>query len=183
MRILLSLSAFLTFIILTTVQGGLTSCTKDNTIYDTVTVVEKDTLTIIQKDTIIIKDTAVSESILTANHWKILELRGVNEGSVLYYLRGGSSNTDNYDNEYFVFNADHTGYEVNNSGVTFNVPNWQLDTEKAKLTITYTLSPTTSMIITWDNLRFKNNRVYYDEYYSNIVVGNDFHGQGIRIAK
>ena len=39
------------------------------------------------------------------------------------------------------------------------------------------------MLLTWENLRFKNNSLYYDEYYSNSIVGNDFHGQGIRIAK
>ena len=56
-------------------------------------------------------------SIKSYETWKLLEIRGVDEGAVLYYLRGGSSNTTNYDNEYIVFNADHTGYEVDNAGV------------------------------------------------------------------
>ncbi|MGC4036373.1 MAG: hypothetical protein QM764_10440, partial [Chitinophagaceae bacterium] len=151
-------------LILISVQGGLTSCTKDHTIYDTVTVIKKDTVTI--KDTILQKDTLVTESILTANSWKIQELRGVNEGAVLYYLRGGSSNTDSYDNEYFVFNSNHNGYENNNSNVIFNIQNWQLDEVKGKLTFTYNLSSTLSMVVTWDNLRYKNGSIYYDEYYS-----------------
>ena len=69
MKVFLSISAFFFFIVLATFQGGLTSCTKDRTIYDTVTVVEKDTVTV--KDTVVIKDTLVTEAILTANPWKI----------------------------------------------------------------------------------------------------------------
>ncbi len=158
------------------IQGGLTSCTKDNTIYDTVTIIEK--------DTIIIKDTAVSEDILTAHPWKLEELRGVNEGSIVYYLRGGSSNTDDFTNEYYVFNSNHSGFEMDNGGVSHNTENWQFSNpEKTKLTFTYYVSQTNTIVVTWDNLRYKNSKLYYDEYYSNPYIGKDFHGQGIRIAK
>ena len=125
MKALLSFSAIFVLMFVISFEGGLTSCTKDHTIYDTVTVEKKDTVTVKDTltitDTLTIADTLVTEAILTANPWKLLELRGVNEGVVLYYLRGGLSNTDNYDNEYYVFNADHTGYEMDNAGVTHNI--------------------------------------------------------------
>jgi hypothetical protein len=177
-------SAIILFL-LALLQGGLTSCTKDpieHTIYDTVTVQKTDTLTV--TDTVTIADTMVTEAILTANSWKLLELRGLNEGTVLYYLRGGSSNTDDYTNEYYVFNSNHTGYEVDNSGFTKNITQWALSNpNNPKLTCTYQLDPSTTMVLTWENLRFKNKSLYYDEYYFNSVVNKDFHGQGIRIPK
>ena len=182
MKVLFSFSAIFVLMFVISFEGGLTSCTKDHTIYDTVTLEKTDTVTL--RDTLTIADTLVTEAILTANPWKLLELRGVNEGVVLYYVRGGLSNTDNYDNEYYVFNSDHTGYEVDNASVTHNISQWALSNpDNPKLTATYYVDATTTMLLTWDNLRFRNNSLYYDEYYSNAVVGNDFHGQAIRIAK
>jgi len=185
MKALLTSSAIGLLVFLTFSGTVLTSCKKetiDHTIYDTVTVIKKDTVTV--KDTVTIADTLVTEAILTANGWKPLELRGVNEGTVLYYLRGGSSNTDDYTNEYYVFNSNHTGYEMDNGGVTHNLTQWALSNpDNPKLTATYQVDATTTMVLTWENLRFKNNSLYYDEYYFNPIVGNDFHGQGIRIVK
>ena len=182
MKILFTSSAifFLMFGIFSDV--GLTSCTKDHTIYDTVTVEKTDTLRV--TDTLTIADTMVTEAILTANPWKLLEIRGLEEGTVLYYLRGGSSNPYNYDNEYYVFNSDHTGYEITNVGVNQPISDWVLSNpDNPKLTCTYHNNSTTTMLLTWENLRFKNNSLYYDEYYFNPVTGNDFHGQAIRIPR
>ena len=182
MKILFGSSAVFVLMFVISFEGGLTSCTKDHTIYDTVRVEKRDTVTV--RDTLTISDTLVTEAILTANPWKLLELRAVNEGTILYYLRGGSSNTDNYDFEYYVFNPDHTGYEMDNAGIAHNISQWTLSNpDNPKLTCTYYVNATTTMLLTWDNLRFKNKSLYYDEYYSNPIVGNDFHGQGIRIVK
>ena len=46
MKFFLSSSTIIIFIFLSSVEGGLTSCSKDKTIYDTVTLVQTDTLTI-----------------------------------------------------------------------------------------------------------------------------------------
>jgi hypothetical protein len=182
MKFILGLSSIFLITSITGVQGVLTSCTKDHTIYDTVTIQKTDTVTV--RDTLTIADTMVTEAILTANPWKLLEIRGVDEGSVLYYLRGGLSNTTSYDNEFYEFNADHTGHEVDNGGTDHSILQWELSNpDNPKLAITYMIVAPTTMVVTWDNLRFKNNSLYYDEYYFNPVVGNDFHGQGIRIAK
>ena len=135
-------------------------------------------------DTVYIKDTVVTAEILTSHPWKIQEIRGVDQGSILYYLRGGTTNTTNYDNEYITFSANQNGFEVDNAGITHQISNWNLSgTQIVKLTCTYHVNSSNTMVLTWDNLRFKNNTLYYDEYYSNPVVGNNFHGQGIRITK
>ncbi|MBD0332911.1 MAG: hypothetical protein ICV66_09655, partial [Chitinophagaceae bacterium] len=67
------------------IQVGLTSCTKDK------------------------EDTTVTLKILTANAWKYQEIRGVLGNTIIYYLRGGSSNLQNFDNEYILFREDKTG--------------------------------------------------------------------------
>ena len=92
--------------ILLTLQSGLTSCVKEVIIRDTTTITKRDTITIRRTDTLIIKDTAMSEAILTANPWKIQEVRGVLEGTIIFYIRGGGNNTGNYDNDYYVFRPD-----------------------------------------------------------------------------
>ena len=181
MKIFLSSSAFILLIMLSTMQGGLTSCTKDNTIYDTVTVIKKDTVVV--KDTVYIEDTIVTEALLTANPWKIRELRGLTEGTPGYYLRGGNANTVNFDNEYYVFESNHTGYEMGHAGGKFTLPVWQLDVEKAKLTFTYPAGSGLTMEITWDELRYKDGALYYNEWYYNPASNKDNHGQFIRIPQ
>ncbi len=74
-------------------QFGISSCTKDRTITDTVTVIKRDTLIQVRHDTLRITDTALNLQILTANPWKLQEERGVVGNMHLYYLRGGASNT------------------------------------------------------------------------------------------
>ena len=175
MKFILSLSGIILIWALS-MTTFLTSCTKDKTIFDTVTVIKNDTL--------ILKDTVVTKEILASHPWKLQELRGVNEGSILYYLRGGISNTNNYDIEYYNFADNQTGLEFDNAGITRQITDWKLNGDQMiRLTFTYHIDASATMIITWDNLRYKNKALYYDEYYSNPVTLNDFHGQGIRIAK
>jgi len=146
-----------------TIQGGLTSC---------------------KKDTVIIKDTVLTEDLLTAHPWKMQELRGVLEGTVLFYSRGGSGNTINYDNDYVVFNTDKTGYGVDGANATHDISHWELlTTDKTTLVFTIYNTPSITSVITWDNIRYKNGNMYYDDYYTDNYVDKDFHGQEIRIPK
>ncbi|HTS45814.1 MAG TPA: hypothetical protein VMH01_15550 [Puia sp.] len=62
-----------------------TSCTKTNTVTKTVT----DTVTKTVTDTLTIKDTTLTTAILTANAWKVQDIRGVIGNTAVYYLRGG----------------------------------------------------------------------------------------------
>lgn len=46
----------------------------------------------------------------------IQEKRGLNGGNLVYYLRGGSSNTESFDNEYVKFESNNTGVYHDNAG-------------------------------------------------------------------
>ena len=173
MKLLVSGSAIILLMFLSFFEVGVSSCTKDHNIYDTVTV--------IKKDTVIIKDTVLTAEILASHPWKVQELRAVNEGTIEYYLRGGSSNTINFDNEYTVFNADKTGYTVDNAGYTHQISNWDLTTtDKTTLTFIFYDTPTVTSLITWDNIHYKDKNINYDDYYTNNYNGQDYHGQEIR---
>jgi hypothetical protein len=173
MKTFATLSASLIFYLLL-LQTGMTSCTKEE--------IKTDTVTVIKKDTIYIKDTAVSLAIITANPWKIQEDRGVVGGSLLYYLRGGSNNTQNFDNEYIVFNANKTGTHFENNGIQRPIT-WDFaNADQTKLIWTLSNTPAT-FSITWDNLRYKNKSLHFDQYYTDGNTGNHAHSHQIRIPK
>jgi hypothetical protein len=146
-------------LILFSFQFELSSCTKTNTITKTDTVIQ------IQKDTITIKDTALTPAILTANSWKYQEIRATFGGSYIYYLRGGSNNTQSFDNEYVTFNSDHTGLYSDNAGgqttLTWNFT----DASNTTLVWIWNVSPT-PVTVTWEHLSFKNGAIHYDEFFT-----------------
>ena len=180
MKFFLGGTTVLLILILASFEGGLSSCTKDKTIYDTITVVTKDTFTV--TDTLIIQDTALTAEILTAHPWKIQELRGVMNDSIIYYLRGGSANKINYDNEYLLFNMDKTGSYQDANGAQ-RVISWDfVNDEMTKLVFVIYNTPA-NFPITWEHIRYKNNSLFYDEYYTDGNNGYNWHGQGIRIPQ
>jgi len=174
MKALIGVTSVLCFIILFTFQSSLTSCTKDKTIYDTVTVVKTDT---------VITDTAITLQLLTANSWKMQEIRGVVGNTPLYYLRGGTTgNTDNYDNEYLTFNANKTGVYVDPAGGNHQLT-WDFS-NSTNTKITFVIqnpSPAASQTVVYENLRYKNKALYFDQYWT--YNGTNSHAQGMRIAK
>jgi len=183
MKFFLGTSALVFMVILLSVQGGLTSCTKDRTIYDTVTVTKTDTL--IVKDTVTITDTTLTAEILTANHWKYDSLRGVYGGEVKFYVRGGPDNTENFDSDDIVFYANGTGFSIDAVGGTHEITEWQfVNDAHTRMTFKYfvTSSPIYHLI-TWDNIRYKNKNIMYDEYYHDNYVNKEYHGQAVRSPK
>jgi hypothetical protein len=95
---------------------------------------------------------------------------------------GGANNIINFDNEYFTFNQNKTGtyFDANNAThqLTWDFMNSQ------NTTLTFTVSnpsPTPSQVVIWDNVRYKNGALLYDEYWS--MSGTNSHSQGIRIPK
>lgn len=183
MKILISGSTILLLFFLATFEGGLSSCTKDKTIYDTVTVIKKDTVTItdtvIHTDTLVIKDTAITMELLTAHPWKMQEMYAVTGGAIRIYVRGGTSNTESFDNEYIVFNTNGTGTYVENGG-RHDAITWAFgNAENTKILWTFYNTPAT-FDMTWDNVRFKNNSLYYDNYYTDGNTGLNSHSQEIR---
>ncbi len=173
MKKLIGLS-FLSTIILFTSQAGFTSCTKDKTIYDTVIVTKKDTL--------VIQDTAISLQLLTANSWKLQELRGVQGNVINYYKRGGLSNTENFDNEYITFNTNKTGIYFDAVGATHQIT-WDFSNiENTKITfVVQNPAPLAAQTVVYENLRYKNRALIFVQYwtYNNVNA----HAQVIRIPR
>lgn len=186
MKILFGGSTVVLLIFLASLEGGLSSCVKDKTIYDTVTVIKNDTTTIVQKDTVIIKDTVLTTEIFTAHPWKIQEEKGVLGGDTIYYLRGGSPsfNTESFDNEFATFYADKTGFIMDNNGASHRISAWDFANEQhSKIVFTMYNDLTTFSTYTWDNIRYKNKNLYLDQYFTDNLTGKNAHSQQIRIPK
>ncbi len=172
MKKLITLSPVLAFASLLFLQTGVTSCTKEKIVLDTVSVTNIDTF--------IIQDTSISLELLTANSWKVQEIRGVNANTLLFYERGGISNTENFDNEYIRFEADGTGTYFDGSGATHQIT-WEFSNE-AKTKLTFVVSnpaPLESQTVIWENLRYKDNALLFDQYWTYDNVNS--HAQVIRI--
>jgi hypothetical protein len=172
MKKLISVSSFLVFASLLFLQTGVTSCTKEKIVVDTVTVTKTDTL--------IIQDTTVSLELLTANSWKLQEIRGVNGNTMVFYERGGTLNTQNFDNEYIRFRADGTGTYFDASGATHQIT-WEFSNE-ARTKLTFVVSnpaPLESHIVVYENLRYKNQALLFDQYWTYDNINS--HAQVIRI--
>ena len=174
MKSILSLSSLLLVLYLFTIQSSLSSCSKDEPITDTVTV--------IKKDTVYIKDTMMSTAILSSHPWKCKEERGVRGGSIVYYLRGGSNNTESLDNEYLVFNANGTGLHMRNNGTSIPITWVFANADNTKMIWTLLNTPATYSI-TWDNIRYKNGNMYFDQYYTDGNTGQNAHSQQIRMPQ
>jgi hypothetical protein len=179
MKTALGASAILLIMILLATAGGLSSCTKDHTIIDTITVIEKDTVTI--------KDTMLTAQILCANQWKYQIYRGVFGGDSVVYYRGGTSNTFNYDNDYIEFHNDgsRTGFSQDANGYSHQITEWQFtNTDHTQLTFKwYVTNSSIYHFVTWDNIRYKNKSLMYDEYYHDNYVNANVHNQTVRIVK
>jgi hypothetical protein len=162
----------------------LTSCTKDNTIFDTVTVIKTDTLQI--TDTLLIKDSSFSTALLTAYPWKTTELRAVYGGDSIYFYRGGTNNTSGFDFsiETYTFYPDGTGFFLDALNGTHLLKDWKfVNSDNTKLTflVNTTSSPTSiSYLITWENIRYKAGSVFTDEYWFDNKARRYYHGQAIR---
>jgi hypothetical protein len=91
----------------------------------------------------------INASPLTAVTWKVDESKVIDGNSMLYYKRGASENTINFDNDFYKFNTDNTGvYSFNGQDYKFI---WKyLDAEKTKIEMTV-LYPT-PLIVNLENV-------------------------------
>jgi hypothetical protein len=150
-----------------TLEGGLSSCTKDHTIYDTV----------------VVTDSVLTETILTSHSWKLSFVRGVQAGAVIFYERGGSSNTQSFDNTYYTFNADKTGVVVDNGGTPHAVTSWSITNSGKTMVYTMNNSGSTTSDYTWDNIKYKDGAIHYDDYFHDNFINVNTHSQEIQIPK
>ena len=124
----------------------------------------------------------ITISTITANKWMIEETKSVLGGNIVYYLRGGSSNTINFDDEHYKFNVDFTGSHQEDNTIQRPITWSFLNAENTKLIIHFTNTPANFDVI-WENIRTKNSKLYYDEYFTDGNTGKNSHGQFIRIFK
>ena len=159
-RVLIT-SPILAFAFLSSFQFGITSCTKKETIIDTVTEIRVDTVILV--DTLKEQDTALTAAILTANPWKPLEMRGLVSNTYVYYLRNGSNNTQSFDNEYMTFNANNTGIYHDNAGgeTTFT---WSFMDASNKTLVWIWNNPVEQITLTWENISYDDGAIRYTEY-------------------
>ena len=143
-------------------QITFTSCKEENV------VCEKDTVTVLQKDTVTVlqKDTALTMDILTANPWKLQEYKGISNGMNLYYYRGGTNNTESFDNEYIVFKSDKTGTYYTNSSDTPMPLTWEFaSTSNTKIVYTVVIRGN-PRVVTWDDIVYKNKSLKFTQSWS-----------------
>jgi hypothetical protein len=171
-------SPFVALSFLLSFQVGVTSCTKTETIIDTVTKTIVDTVIVV--DTLQETDTPLTAAILTANSWKPLEMRALVNDTYVYYVRGGSSNTQSFDNEYMTFNSNNTGIYHDNAGgeTTFT---WSFTDATNKKLIWVWNNPTGIINVTWENINYDDGAIRYTEYYQQF--GYNILTAAIRIPK
>lgn len=188
MKFLLTCSAAVILVATIFIGGNLASCSKDHKDFTHDDVKDYyhhehpycDTLKI--RDTVYLKDTVLTEALLTAHSWKTQEVRGVIGGDTIYYLRGGVHNTESFDNEYITFNADKTGSLHDNAGYSHAIISWDFaNAEHTKIVMDIYNDNVIHSIYTWDNIRFKNNNLYYDDYFFDKYRQVYAHTQEIRI--
>ncbi len=99
-----------------------------------------------------------------------------------YYKRGGLSNTENFDNEYITFNTNKTGIYFDAVGATHQMT-WDFSNiENTKITfVVQNPAPLAAQTVVWENLRYKNKTLIFDQYwtYNNVNA----HAQVIRIPR
>jgi len=158
-------------VILVILFSGMSSCSKEQVIQNNIT------------DTVYVNtEVAITAALISANKWMIEEARGVRAANNFYYLRGGSSNTQSFDNEYIKFETNNTGTYQDNTGVLRNIT-WNFsNADNTKLQIFFTNTPA-NFTVTWENIRSKNGKISLDEYFTDGNTGANSHGQFIRIPK
>ena len=121
-----------------------------------------------------------SEALLTAHPWKPKVINGVVGNTIVMYQRGGTGNTQNYDNESITFDAAKTGTYNDINGKQYPLT-WDFaNTDKTKLTFTVQYTPNVSNV-TWDNMVFTDSLLEYNQTYS--IGGVNGHSHEIRMPK
>lgn len=161
----ISVSLLIALIVLLGVQTTFTSCTKTTTHYDTITVTKSDTT--LKTDTVALSDTAVTVQILTTGPWELQYTRMVSGDSIIYFTRGGAYN-ENFDAELITFSSTNTGTFVDPTGTSHSFTWSWSNSANTQITLIIStgipLQPTETVV--WDNLRFKNDSLLFDQYDS-----------------
>jgi hypothetical protein len=145
----------------------------------------KDGLGCCKKQINIMEQEVLTKEELTAHTWIDKEIRAVYGGDIVYYLRGGTENTLNYDREYFTFNSDGSGWSIDANGYSHKIKEWKFaDVTHIKLVFKYYVTNSTIYHdFTWDHIEYKNKTIISEDYLHDNYVDKNYHGRAERFAK
>jgi hypothetical protein len=103
------------------------------------------------------------EEALTANPWRMKEIRFLQNNVSYFYKRGATrGNNMNFDKDVVTFKADHTGtYASDNSTYSFI---WNF-TDAGKTKITMVIAYPDPLTVHWENITYTGRSLNYTEYY------------------
>ena len=109
------------------------------------------------------------EELLTHHTWKMEELTQVENNTQIYYKRGGTANTHNFDNDKITFLADGTGNYSPTPAQNFNIT-WEFtNTSKTQMDIVITFSPSLITTLKCTELATDTKQVFLcDQLYKRI---------------
>jgi len=111
--------------------------------------------------------TKTTEELLTQHPWKMEEITQVENNTQIYYKRGGTTNTNNFDNDKITFLANGTGTYSPTPAQNLNLT-WQFtNSEKTKMNIVITFSASTVLTLKCSELDLSDNRFFCVNNYTN----------------
>jgi hypothetical protein len=103
---------------------------------------------------------ATKEELLTHHTWKMEELTQVENNTQIYYKRGGTTNTNDFDNDKITFLVDGTGTYTPTPTQNFNIT-WEFtNTSKTQMNIVITFSPSLVTTLKCTELELTQKRFF-----------------------
>ena len=103
---------------------------------------------------------ATKEELLTHHTWKMEELTQVENNTQIYYKRGGTTNTQNFDNDKITFLVDGTGTYSPTPSQNFNIT-WEFtNASKTQMNIVITFSPSLITTLKCTELELTQKRFF-----------------------
>lgn len=110
---------------------------------------------------------ATKEELLTNHTWKMEELTQVENNTQIYYKRGGTTNTHNFDNDKITFVVDGTGSYSPTPSQNFNIT-WEFtNASKTQMNIVITFSPSLITTLKCTELEITEQRFFCVTNYTN----------------
>ncbi|MGK2861417.1 MAG: hypothetical protein ACSLE0_05755 [Chitinophagaceae bacterium] len=111
--------------------------------------------------------TKTKEELLTQHVWKMEEIIQVENNNQINYKRGGSTYTYNFDNDKLTFLANGNGTYSPTPTQLLNLT-WQFtNTDKTKMNIVITFSPTVVLTLKCSEVELSDNRFFCVNNYTN----------------
>ena len=111
--------------------------------------------------------TKSKEELLTQHTWKMEEITQVENNALIYYKRGGTTNTHNFDNDKLTFAANGTGTYSPTPAQT-HTTTWQFtNAEKTRMNLAINFGPGLITTLTCTDVELEENRFFCVARFSN----------------